>query len=88
MALLASLGIKQKDGSYKNYTINDEADKFGNNVSMYVQQTKEEREAKAPKQFLGSGKVFWTDGKSPVIPAKVEKQPAKATADDSLDLPF
>jgi len=56
--------IVEKDGKkYYNVTIsiNNET-KYGNNVSSYDNQTKEEREASTPKNYLGNGKVFWTDG--------------------------
>ena len=39
--------------------LNDEADKFGNTVAITEGQTKEEREAKAKKTYLGNGKVVW-----------------------------
>lgn len=39
--------------------ISDEKDKFGNDVSITKSQTKDEREAKEKKQYLGNGKVFW-----------------------------
>lgn len=65
MGALISVGIKGKDGKYKNYTISisDTADKFGQNVTMFAEQTPEERAAKTPKTYIGNGKVFWTDGK-------------------------
>lgn len=49
-------------GKYFNVTIavNDES-RFGNNVSISTGQSKEEREAKEPKTYLGNGKVVWTD---------------------------
>jgi len=56
--------IKGKDGSvWYNLTISvgDET-RFGNNVALTDSQTKEEREAKKPKNYLGNGKVVWTDG--------------------------
>ena len=56
--------IKGKDGSvWYNLTISvgDET-RFGNNVALTDSQTKEEREAKKPKTYLGNGKVVWTDG--------------------------
>lgn len=56
--------IFEKDGrKYLSITIsvNDET-KFGNNVGISHNQTKEEREAKTPKVFIGNGKVSWTDG--------------------------
>lgn len=45
-------------------TINDEADKFGNQGPVTVSQSKEEREAKAAKVYLGNVKVAWTNGVS------------------------
>jgi len=94
MATLASIGIKQQDGSYKNYTISigEKLDKFGNNVSMYVEQTKEERDNKTPKKYVGNGKVIWNDGI--IMNAKELKKnetpsptPEPATQID-YDLPF
>ena len=57
--------VKGKDGAvYYNLTfsIADET-RYGNNVSAFDSQTKEERDAKKPKDYLGNGKIFWTDGK-------------------------
>jgi hypothetical protein len=53
--------IKGKKGSYINVTmfINDEVDQFGNNASIIMSQTKEEREAKTPRVYLGNGKVVY-----------------------------
>ncbi len=50
-------------GSYLGVTIslNDEIDQYGNNVSVWEEQTKEDRDAKAPRVFLGNGKVIWTN---------------------------
>jgi len=51
--------IKGKKGSYINVTmfVNDEVDQYGNNASIIISQTKEEREAKAPRVYLGNGKT-------------------------------
>lgn len=64
MASLINLSIKGKDG-YKNYTISisDETNQYGQNVVMYEQQSKEERENKVPKKYIGNGSVVWNDGK-------------------------
>jgi hypothetical protein len=72
MATLITLSIKQADGKFKNYTISvyDQADQYGNNVAMYEEQTKEEREAKSKKTYLGNGKVVWTNGIVEVAPKK------------------
>jgi hypothetical protein len=54
--------IDGKTGQFLNVTIviNDEVDKYGNNASIFQSQSKEEREAKTPKNYLGNGKVIWT----------------------------
>jgi len=73
--------------------INNEVDQFGNNGSVTVDQSKEEREAKEPKVYLGNIKVVWTDGEA--MPAAQQQgqtpsapvaQAAAAPTDD--DLPF
>ena len=43
-------------------TINDSPDQFGNQGPVIVDQTKEEREAKSAKTYLGNVKVVWTNG--------------------------
>jgi len=90
MSALANFSVKQKDGSYKNYTIsiNDTTDQYGNNVVVYISQTKEEREAKAKKTYLGNGKVVWTDGNIIVAEKKVQKQVTNANEDIDQSLPF
>tara|TARA_X000000368_G_C22931656_1_gene667916 strand:- start:24 stop:284 length:261 start_codon:yes stop_codon:yes gene_type:complete len=86
MSVLASIGIKGKDGNYKNYTISisDYTNDYGQNVSMYEEQTKEERDNNSPKKYIGNGKVFWTDGKVQVA----EKQVETTTSEKEEDLPF
>lgn len=49
---------------------------------MYKEQTKEQRDAKAPKEYIGNGKVFWTDGK--ITKAVKPDAPGDAPEDDSL----
>jgi len=80
--------IKGKDGAvYYNLTISvgDET-RYGNNVAFIDSQTKEERDAKVGKTFLGNGKVVWTDGT--VKLAEREEQAAVAVDEQSGDLPF
>ncbi len=61
------------DGKYLNTQIfiNDES-KFGNNVSVAYSQSKEQREAKEPKQYIANGKVVWTDNVIKVAEKEVE----------------
>ena len=55
---------KGKKGNYLGVTItiNDEVDQFGNQGPIVVEQTKEEREAKQAKTYLGNVKLVWTNG--------------------------
>ncbi len=55
--------IDGKKGKYLPITItlNNDPDQFGNQGPMIVEQSKEERESKAPKVYLGNVKVVWTD---------------------------
>lgn len=70
--MLKVVNAKNQSGISLQIGINDETSKYGSNVSVSVSQTKEEREAKKDKYYIGSGKVFWTDGKISVA-EKVEK---------------
>jgi len=72
MASIIAIGIKGRDGKYYNYTISvyDTPDQYGNNVAMWVEQSAEERQMKSPKQYVGNGKVIWTDEKITLAPRK------------------
>ena len=76
--------IKGKKGTYINLSlsVNDQTNDFGQNASVFISQTKEEKGEK--KNYVGNGKVVWTDGTC-----------VKATAGDAVveevassDLPF
>jgi|TARA_R100000084_G_scaffold108291_1_gene70579 hypothetical protein len=72
MATIASISLdvkkidksKLKDGRYLNLdlSIRDELNQYGQNVSVYYNRSKEERDQEMPKSYLGNGKVVWTDG--------------------------
>ena len=81
-----------KKGKYLpiTITINDELDQFGNQGPVVVEQTKEEREAKAEKTYLGNVKVVWTNGTNVDTPPR-DGAPAPAPAaktEVEEDLPF
>ena len=93
--------IEGKKGKYLpiTVTINDEPDQFGNQGPVVVQQSKEEREAKAAKTYLGNCKVVWTNGTFPepipfeqatkvAVNKPVQAETVKATAKVEGDLPF
>ena len=80
-----------KKGKYLPVTItlNDEVDQFGNQGPIVVAQTKEEREAKQAKTYLGNVQVVWTNGDN-VAAAPRQDQPAQAAPAPAPadDLPF
>ena len=86
--------IEGKKGKYLPLTItlNDEVDQFGNQGPVIITQTKEEREGKVDKVYLGNVQVVWTNGENvPAAPRDGGPAPAKpaaapVAADD--DLPF
>ena len=87
--------IEGKKGKYLpiTITINDETDQFGNQGPVVVQQTKEERDAKTAKTYLGNVKVVWTNGDNVAVAPKqdqpVQAAPAAAQAAQPVDdLPF
>ena len=89
--------IDGKKGKYLPITItlNDETDQFGNQGPVVVSQSKEEREGKVEKVYLGNVKVVWTNGEN-VAAAPRDGGPAPATqaaapqapAEVEDDLPF
>jgi len=68
-------------------TLNDESDQFGNQGPVVVQQTKEERDAKTEKIYLGNVKVVWTNGDNVGVAPKNDPQIA-AASEPVDDLPF
>jgi hypothetical protein len=84
---------KGKKGSYLpiTITINDELGNYGDNGPIIVEQSKEEREAKVDKVYLGNVKVVWTNGTNVATApreggAAPPQQAAPAAVED--DLPF
>ena len=80
--------VQGKDGAvYYNFTVsvNDESNQWGQNVSLTDSQTKEEREAKKPKSYLGNGNVVWTNG---TIQLAEKKDEVSSKESVGSDLPF
>ena len=80
-----------KKGKYLPITItlNDEVDTYGNQGPVVVEQSKEERDSKTPKTYLGNIKVVWTNGDN-VAAAPRTDQPQAAPQPKVVeeDLPF
>jgi hypothetical protein len=82
--------IKGKDGAvYYNLTISiQDETRFGNNVAITDSQTREEREAKKPKNYLGNGRVVWTDGNVLLAEREEEAEAVVVEGENDKDLPF
>jgi len=88
--------IDGKKGKYLpiTITINDEVDQYKNQGPIVVSQTKEQRENKENRTFLGNINVVWTDGNFPSPPPRENNsgsQPENKTIIDDMasdDLPF
>ena len=65
--------------------INDEVDQYGNNVAIIVSQSKEEREAKTPRVYLGNGKTNTVNSPANAALETNTQAPASVGVDD---LPF
>jgi hypothetical protein len=82
-----------KKGKYYPVTvvINNEVGEYGDSGYIMTEQTKEQREAKEQKSYLGNVKVIWTDGQNvstadkPMQAAMQMQQPAQT---EEPDLPF
>lgn len=87
--LVDVLNKKGENGVEITVSIWDESNQYGQNISAYVSQTKEQREAKKDKYYVANGRVFLTDGKI----VKGEKPsdnptPPVSETSDSDTLPF
>ena len=86
--------ITGKKGKYLPITItlNDEVDQFGNQGPVVVAQTKEEREAKIAKTYLGNVQVVWTNGDNVAVAPRDDAPAPVAAATETTapvdDLPF
>jgi len=87
------LGSEEKGGRvYLDMTIGtkDEKDNYGNDASSWIAQSKEERDAKEDRSFLGNGRVVFDSGNRNPESDEQEKATSGsvATPDDEDDLPF
>lgn len=76
--------IQGKNGAkYYNITINvnDEKNQYGNDANVITSQTQEERQSKAPKTYLGNGRVVWSNNSTQAQPTSTED----FLTDQSLD---
>ncbi len=85
-----------KKGKYYPITIvlNDEPGQYGDSGYIMTEQTKDERDAKTQKEYLGNVKVVWTNGQNVTTAEKqgvqqsINMQTPPETAPAEPDLPF
>lgn len=86
MGAVINFSFKNSDGSYSKYTmgVNDETNKFGQNVAIWKKQTLEQRkDPDVKKEFVGNGTVDWTDGRI----VKVVRQEQKENSTEENENP-
>lgn len=83
-ALNAKQG-KESEGVKITISLSDHPNNFGQNVSAYVAQSKEQREAKTPLFYVGNGKTFWSKGETP---CPQREQPTQAVTSANDDEPL
>lgn len=98
MATLVTLGLNKdklvfNDKGWANITvsINDDTNQYGQNASASLSQTKEQRDAKEAKVYVGNGKVVWTDGTVNVadkVEQGVTASEQSTAGRETPDLPF
>ena len=87
--LFQTLEKKGEKGIELTLSINDESNDYDQNISAYVSQSKEDREAKKPKYYVANGKTFWTDGKITVAKKKeIHNAEPVTSQEEEDDMPF
>ncbi len=74
-----TLEKKGEKGIDLTISISDEGNNYGQNISAYISQSKEDRENKKPRFYVGNGNTFWTDGNITVV--KREQSNAETSGD-------
>lgn len=82
----SNIKLAENGKKYMNITIatRREPDKYENTHTVFMSQTKEEREARAERIYIGSGKGF-NFTPNATTPESVDQMPV---ASDTDDLPF
>ena len=69
-------------------SVNDEVDRYDNNVSAWVAQSQEERAAKKERFYVGNGVSFWTNGSVSLARDLKEGAPSASSEEVGAPLPF
>ena len=87
---MAVVKKKCEKGISIDISISETSNDYGQNLSAYVSQTKEQRDEKKARFYVGNGKCFWTDGKIEIAKKKESPEAKMSTTseDETEDLPF
>lgn len=92
LKILSDTVIKKGDkGISITISTDDQQNQFGQNISAYVSQSKEDQEAKKNRFYIGNGKVFWANDGTPFVPKKEPAHTPKkeySSNDSEEGLPF
>jgi len=67
---------KTEKGDQRYYfmvSVDDKTNQYSQNVSCFDQQTQEERDVKKKREYIGNGRVIWTDGNIILAEKKTEQ---------------
>lgn len=92
--IMHTLEVKESNGDEIKgisitISVNDEANKYEQNVSAYISQSKEERDANKERFYIGNGKTFWSNGSQKSIKEMGNQLPKEINkSKNEGDLPF
>ena len=88
--LLKTVRAKKEKGVSLTISINDETNEWGQNLTAFVSQTKEQRDSKAKKFYVGNGAVTWIKGEVKLAEKanKGEENKHSQKEEDFEELPF
>lgn len=90
--IVATVKAKGQKGFAFTASLSDTTNEYGQNVSFFAAQSKEERESQKKKFYFGNGKVFWMDANGVSVAKKKEEAvappPQHAATVSGHDLPF
>lgn len=71
--LLKTIRGKKEKGVSLTISIDDKTNDYGQNISSFVSQTKEQRDAKVKKYYVGNGALVWISDDGVSVATKVDK---------------
>src|SRR5699024_4068012 len=83
--IVKTLEKKGEKGIEITISINDETNDYNQNVSAYVSQSKEDREKKKKRFYVGNGKCFCHDSSIKTFKEGKDDEPEEVEAEEITD---